>query len=88
VSDIHTAVVDSLKVLDPKPPIREADIAQSNQPTANREPFDQGRMVTKPNPARPINIKVYEAGNGVGVRDDASCGAKATPRIEMSEAAE
>jgi hypothetical protein len=27
VGDIDTAVVDSLKVLDPKPPIREADIA-------------------------------------------------------------
>jgi len=26
VSDINTAVVDSLKVLDPKRPIREADI--------------------------------------------------------------
>ena len=30
MSDIDTAmVVDSLKVLDPKPPIREADIAAS-----------------------------------------------------------
>jgi hypothetical protein len=28
VSDINTAVVDSLKVLDPKRPIREADIEQ------------------------------------------------------------
>ena len=27
VSDIDTAVVDSLKALDPKRPIREADIA-------------------------------------------------------------
>ena len=27
VSDINTAVVDSLKVLDPKRPIREADMA-------------------------------------------------------------
>jgi hypothetical protein len=26
VSDIDSVVVDSLKVLDPKPPIREADI--------------------------------------------------------------
>jgi len=26
VSDIDTAAADSLKVLDPKPPIREADI--------------------------------------------------------------
>ena len=29
MSDIDTAVVDSLKVLDPKRPIREADIAAS-----------------------------------------------------------
>ena len=28
VSDIDTAAADSLKVLDPKRPIREADIAQ------------------------------------------------------------
>jgi hypothetical protein len=28
-SDIEIAVVDSLKVLDPKRPIREADIVQS-----------------------------------------------------------
>ena len=28
VSDINTAVVDSLKVLDPKRPIREADIGK------------------------------------------------------------
>jgi hypothetical protein len=28
VSDIDTAVVDSLKVLDPKRPIREADISR------------------------------------------------------------
>ena len=32
VSDIDTAVVDSLKVLDLKRPIREADIEQSSQP--------------------------------------------------------
>jgi hypothetical protein len=29
VSDIDTAVVDSLKALDPKRPIREADIGES-----------------------------------------------------------
>jgi hypothetical protein len=29
VSDIDTVVVDSLKALDPKRPIREADIEQS-----------------------------------------------------------
>ena len=29
LSDIDTAVVDSLKVLDPKRPIREADIGQN-----------------------------------------------------------
>jgi hypothetical protein len=32
VSDIDSVVVDSLKVLDPKPPIREADI---DQPATN-----------------------------------------------------
>jgi len=31
VSDIDTAVVDSLKLLDPKRPIREADIERSFQ---------------------------------------------------------
>ena len=30
-SDIDIAVVDSLKVLDPKRPIREADIAQCSR---------------------------------------------------------
>jgi hypothetical protein len=35
VSDINTAVVDSLKVLDPNRPIREADITQTS-----REPAD------------------------------------------------
>ena len=34
VSDIDTAAADSLKVLDPKRPIREADI---NQPTSPAE---------------------------------------------------
>src|SRR5882672_3585262 len=34
-SDVDTAVVDSLKALDPKRPIREADIGQSL--TANRK---------------------------------------------------
>ena len=31
VSDIDTAAADSLKVLDPKRPIREADIAKRDQ---------------------------------------------------------
>jgi len=30
VSDINTAVVDSLKVLDPKRPIREADMTMKS----------------------------------------------------------
>ena len=30
-SDIHTAVVDSLKVLDPERPIREADMGHGSQ---------------------------------------------------------
>ena len=32
VSDIDTAAADSLKVLDPKRPIREADISHLNLP--------------------------------------------------------
>ena len=31
MSDIKTAVVDSLKVLDPKRPIREADIPEAGR---------------------------------------------------------
>jgi hypothetical protein len=34
VGDIDTVVVDSLKVLDPERPIREADIALLGLPTA------------------------------------------------------
>ena len=46
MSDIDTAVVDSLKVLDPKRPIREADMAAHSEaalpPKADirRQPFD------------------------------------------------
>jgi hypothetical protein len=35
VSDIDIALVDSLKALDPKPPIREADIARYSWHVAN-----------------------------------------------------
>jgi hypothetical protein len=43
VSDIKTAMVDSLKVLDPRRPIREADIQQragqgSERPLTNQRP--------------------------------------------------
>ncbi len=34
VSDIDTAVVDSLKALDPNRPIREADICRTSQDVA------------------------------------------------------
>ena len=37
VSDIDTAVVDSLKVLDPKRPIREADISWLAAMSAERQ---------------------------------------------------
>jgi hypothetical protein len=37
VSDIDTAVVDGLKALDPKRPIREADIAPFQDARARRE---------------------------------------------------
>ena len=50
-SDIDTAWMDSLKVLDPEGPIREADIAQygrhvSNVPIASfdRAPASSGRF--------------------------------------------
>ena len=36
VSDIDTAVVDSLKVLDPKRPIREADIGRHGRRNAKK----------------------------------------------------
>jgi hypothetical protein len=48
VSDIDTAVVDSLKVLDLKRPIREADIAQSvaHGPNSKYEAaIDAGRFI-------------------------------------------
>jgi hypothetical protein len=35
VSDINTAVADSLKVLDLKRPIREADIARCSRDVSN-----------------------------------------------------
>jgi hypothetical protein len=39
VNDIDTAVVDSLKVLDPERPIREADIGLSSVGIARVEPL-------------------------------------------------
>ena len=36
-SDIDTAVADSLKALDPKWPIREADIGESNIAACSRK---------------------------------------------------
>ena len=47
MSDIDTAVVDSLKVLDPKRPIREADIPRRNLSrcdTQYRQPQLQGHL--------------------------------------------
>ena len=52
VSDIDTALVDSLKVLDPKRPIREADIAQNGQLTRPRADH-----VRKPLPSPPSSAK-------------------------------
>ena len=49
VSDIDTAVVDSLKVLDLKRPIREADIAQRARP--GLKPGFTNGFVTRCNPA-------------------------------------
>jgi hypothetical protein len=50
VSDINTAVVDSLKVLDPERPIREAD-----NPTA-------AAFVRYWKPAQPIDATLYRRG--------------------------
>ena len=50
VSDIGTAVVDSLKALDPKRPIREADI----RGTATFCPLSK--------PAQPIDATLYRRG--------------------------
>ena len=44
MSDIDTAVVDSLKVLDPNRPIREADMEHPSQP------FDFTVMMVRPQP--------------------------------------
>ena len=41
MSDIDTAVVDSLKVLDPRRPIREADIRAKSWPDLFRPPLTQ-----------------------------------------------
>ena len=46
VSDIDTAVVDSLKMLDPNRPIREADIGANHQPLFARTP--QGALTSRP----------------------------------------
>ena len=40
MSDIDTAAVDSLKALDPKRPIREADIAQTPSISRKRPEAD------------------------------------------------
>ena len=40
VSDIDTVVVDSLKALDPKRPIREADISEACWVARSRNPDD------------------------------------------------
>jgi len=39
VSDINTAMVDCLKVLDPKPPIREAVIGAGRPGRGNAQPL-------------------------------------------------
>ena len=40
MSDIDIALVDSLKALDPKPPIREADIVRCSRHVANAPDVD------------------------------------------------
>jgi hypothetical protein len=55
VSDIDTAVVDSLKVLDPKRPIREADIQVGETHGGRLLPAGQGlnRLIVT---ISPINL--------------------------------
>jgi diadenosine tetraphosphatase ApaH/serine/threonine PP2A family protein phosphatase len=48
VSDIDTVVVDSLKVLDPERPIREADIAERNCCTAVGQLWGRGMIRAPP----------------------------------------
>jgi hypothetical protein len=45
VSDINTAVVDSLKVLDPKRPIREADITTSSRGVCFASAFGRYKLL-------------------------------------------
>jgi hypothetical protein len=45
VSDIKTAMVDSLKVLDPRRPIREADIISPKLREEIAEGFGNGQLV-------------------------------------------
>jgi len=45
VSDIDTVVVDSLKVLDPKRPIREADMVPKGQYPKEKYPCPQGQYL-------------------------------------------
>jgi hypothetical protein len=44
VDDVDTAVMDSLKVLDPEPPIREADLALRT-PKSENDPKQKSRVI-------------------------------------------
>ena len=49
MSDIDTAAADSLKVLDPKRPIREADLATTNM-IIRSAAYRSHRMIIRFNP--------------------------------------
>jgi hypothetical protein len=55
VSDIDTAKVDSLKVLDTKPPIREVDIPPEGAPRSWRTLTDRHQRLSEANPVAPAN---------------------------------
>jgi hypothetical protein len=58
VSDIDTAVVDSLKALDPKRPIREADIAQNGRVARPRSDHVRKSLPSPPSSQPRLGILV------------------------------
>ena len=77
VSDIDTAVVDSLKVLDPKRPIREADFASTSWFRARQNGIDGLTQCLRTDAERPSPVLIYldadHFGRLVRVEVDISC---------------
>ena len=62
VSDIDTAAADSLKVLDPKRPIREADIASAFMSTRLSQARDErGSERVPDNKVRPLAPSLWHS---------------------------